>query len=104
MFLKRESINIGEHIVLYVEHYHIDTPVNELKPGDIKFDNRNNESIYAVFLDEESGWLFLNQTGGTWQDDALRNIFARVDEEAIIFRVLNNDPDFNPSEYVNGGQ
>lgn len=103
MLVEKFTINVGESTAMYIEMHSEDTPDTELKYGDCKFDEDQKMLIWYGLPDssEMSGWVkspwnAANYTG------AILNIAANSKNNPadIIWRVMNNDINFDESTYV----
>lgn len=101
--LEKLSINVGESTTIYIEIYDINTPEEELRYGDCKWDNNDKMVIWygKDSNSEMSGWVdspwnASNYTGAILMMAAS----SRSDDESVIYRVMNNDINFDEQKYL----
>lgn len=102
MLLDRLSLNVGENNVIYIELLSADTPIDELKYGDSRYDAEQNMLVwYGVSEDNPTGWMKL-----TWGDQNYTGALIEIAKNSnkqhsdVIYRIMNNDPYFNEQEYL----
>lgn len=101
MLIEKITINVGESESLYIEIYSGDTPVADLKYGDVKFDKEDKLCLwYGSDSTEMSGWCT-----PPWETNSVSNaVIINVRENTkhgndAIYRILNNDLSFDEEAY-----
>lgn len=101
MIVEKFSINVGESTVIYIEMHSGDTPESELKYGDCKYDDAGKMLIwYGKDNADMSGWVNSPWSAANYTG-AILNIAAnsKNNPKDIIWRVMNNDIEFDESTY-----
>lgn len=103
MLIEKMTVNVGEDTAIYVELHDINTPESELKYGDCKYNSKNEAEVWYG-KDEGASmqgwqvtpWAEKNVTGVILA--GIHNDNTRSGE--YIYRVMNNDIDFDEAAYV----
>ena len=101
MLVEKVTVNVGENQSLYIEIYSGDIPESDLKYGDVKFDS--NQAL-MLWYGNDSGPMS-KWCNPPWETNSVSNAVImnirnnKSHDNDCIYRILNNDLDFNEEEY-----
>lgn len=101
MLVEEITVNVGESQTIYIQVHSSETPEDELRYGDVKFNA--DEAILLWYGNDDTamtGWC-----NPPWETNGISNAIIknirgnRKHESDCIYRILNNDPSFDEDEY-----
>ena len=101
MFLEKLTINVGENNPMYIEIHSKDTPEEELRYGDARFEDEQMLLWYGADNPDATGWVN-NPWNAPNYTGAIISMAAAANTKAgdVIFRVMNNDITFDEKAYL----
>lgn len=105
MLIEKITVNVGEDNAIYVELHDIDTPEDELKYGDCRYNIDGETEVWygANPNDAMSGWQVTPWSSSNVTAFILnntRNKKAETGDANLIYRVMNNDIEFDEDKYL----
>lgn len=104
MLVEKITVNVGENNPIYIELYDVNTPNDELKYGDCKYNENNEMEVwYGESESGMSGWQVVPWSVTDATTVILGNIADKKSSEGTrnyIYRVMNNDIDFDEAKYT----
>ena len=103
MLIEKVTVNVGEDTAIYVELHDFETPISELKYGDCRYNQKGEAEVWYGHDDDSnmSGWQVT-----PWAEKNVTGVIvAGINNEKsgtsnYIYRVMNNDINFNEAEYT----